>query len=134
MCLDLSICDAIIEGDSFIIWNNIHSDSGMPWKLMPLWKYLRHTLAQIPRCKDIYSYDMCLQEEENLNLEVPSRASILEEHSPDVLRRRNGEQPHIAFAGTSDQNVIACNVQGPMRHSFVTPSYPSYYNFPFRAK
>ncbi|KAJ8640695.1 hypothetical protein MRB53_017389 [Persea americana] len=142
MCLDLSICDAIIEGDSFIIWNNIHSDSGMPWKLMPLWKYLRHTLAQIPRCKvlliprtanrmadalaklapvqeivftstlpihiqDIYSYDMCLQEEENLNPEVPSRASILEEHSPDVLRRRNGEQPHIAFAGTSDQNVIA---------------------------
>ena len=84
--------------------------------------------------QDIYSYDMCLQEEENLNLEVPSRASILEEHSPDVLRRRNGEQPHIAFAGTSDQNVIACNVQGPMRHSFVTPSYPSYYNFPFRAK
>ncbi|KAJ8640692.1 hypothetical protein MRB53_017386 [Persea americana] len=132
MCLDLSICDAIIEGDSFIIWNNIHSDSGMPWKMMPLWKNLRHTLAEIPRCKvllirrttnrmadalaklaplqeivfistlpihiqDIYSYDKCSQEEENLNPEVPSRASNREEHSPDVLRRRNGEQPHIVF-------------------------------------
>ena len=48
MCLDLNISDIIIEGDSFIIWNNINSKSGMPWKLMPLWKKLCHTLAHIP--------------------------------------------------------------------------------------
>ena len=47
MCLDLSLIEVIIEGDSFIIWNNINCDSGMPWRLMNLWKNLRRTLAQI---------------------------------------------------------------------------------------
>lgn len=74
--------------------------------------------------QDIYLHDLCLQEG-NQNLKVPRMASNREEHIRDVLRRRNGDQPHIAFAEINDQQVTECNIQGPMRHSFVIPSCPS---------
>eukprot|EP00268_Persea_americana_P033742 TRINITY_DN33369_c0_g1_i3.p1 TRINITY_DN33369_c0_g1~~TRINITY_DN33369_c0_g1_i3.p1 ORF type:complete len:138 (-),score=14.31 TRINITY_DN33369_c0_g1_i3:18-431(-) len=74
--------------------------------------------------QEIYLQDMCLQEEENQSPEVHRRENTRYEHSKDVLRRRNAEQPHLGLAETSDQNVIACNDKGPMRHySFVNPPY-----------
>eukprot|EP00268_Persea_americana_P033740 TRINITY_DN33369_c0_g1_i1.p1 TRINITY_DN33369_c0_g1~~TRINITY_DN33369_c0_g1_i1.p1 ORF type:complete len:111 (-),score=13.82 TRINITY_DN33369_c0_g1_i1:18-350(-) len=106
--------------------------SGMPWNLMPLWKNLRHTLEQIPRHRILLNRRttnrmadaLAKLEEENQSPEVHRRENTRYEHSKDVLRRRNAEQPHLGLAETSDQNVIACNDKGPMRHySFVNPPY-----------
>lgn len=70
--------------------------------------------------QDIYLHELYLQVEANLNPDAPQRMNGSEEHSPDVLRRINRAQSHTVFYETSAQNDIVCNVQGSMRHSFVT--------------
>lgn len=48
MCQAQGMADVIIEGDSFIIWNSLHSTEGFSWPLMPLWRRILLNIKTLP--------------------------------------------------------------------------------------
>ncbi|KAJ8619346.1 hypothetical protein MRB53_027875 [Persea americana] len=48
LCIQLEAQEVIFEGDSFLVWNNLTTDSGMPWKVIHLWKKLQESFLLIP--------------------------------------------------------------------------------------
>lgn len=49
VCNSTGVREVIIKGDSFIIWDSMSKDEGVPWTLMPLWKRIQLSIKSLAR-------------------------------------------------------------------------------------
>ncbi|RWR76427.1 hypothetical protein CKAN_00486800 [Cinnamomum micranthum f. kanehirae] len=117
MCLTLGIQNVIFESDSYIVWNSIVSELGMPWTLMPLWKKLRDSLDKIPSWhvlltrrdanRDIYLQELCLQEERMMPLDQQTQGSSTLGQSSSVLRSTNEDTTEAEAVNVLNDTVMS---------------------------